>query len=63
MSVSEQVDDSERLILEHFDVIHDSPSHIYHTALPLCPSSSWLRECYEAELAREVRVVMGLPDR
>ena len=55
--------DSERLILEYFDAIRGSPSHIYHSALPLSPSSCWLRECYKSEIAREVRVVMGLPDR
>jgi WD40 repeat protein len=59
---SEQVDDSERLVLEHFDVIRDSPTHIYHSALPLCPSS-WLRGCYKTEAAREVNVLMGLPDK
>ena len=54
-------DDSERLILEYFDAIHDSPSHIYHSALPLSPSSSWIRECYRAEVAGEVKVLVGLP--
>jgi len=34
---------------------------MYHSALPLSPSSSWLYECYIAELAQEVRVVKGLP--
>lgn len=57
----EQVDDGERFILEHFDTICDSPSHIYHSALPLSPSSSWLRERYGTEVPREVHVVMGLP--
>ena len=61
VSTFEQTDDSERFILEYFDVIYDSPSHLYHSALPLCPSSSWVRECYKAELAGEVRVPMGLP--
>ena len=56
-------DDSERLILDCFDTIHDSPSHIYHSALPLSPSSSWIRECYKAELAGKVRVLVGLPDQ
>jgi WD40 repeat protein len=45
--------------LEHFDTIHNSPSQIYHSALPLSPSSSWLHKCYTAELSREVRVVKG----
>ena len=44
-------------------MIRDSPSHIYHSALPLSPSSSWLRGCYEAEAAGEVKVLMGLPER
>ena len=57
----EQADDGERFILEHFDAICDSPSHIYHSALPLSPSSSWLRGCYGTEAPREVHVVMGLP--
>ena len=61
ISTSEQADDSERLLLGYFDLIRDSPSHIYHSALPLLPSSSWVRKCYGAEAAEEVRVVMGLP--
>jgi WD40 repeat protein len=46
--------------LEHIDVIRGSPSEVYHYALPFSPSSSWLRECYSAELSREVKVVRGL---
>ena len=53
--------DSKRFLLEHLDNIHDSPSHIYHSALPLSPSSTWLQECYGLELSQEVRVVKGLP--
>ena len=63
MSTFDRVDDSERLLLGYFDLIRDSPSHIYHSALPLSPSSSWVRQCYGAEAAGEVRVVMGLPDQ
>lgn len=63
MTTCEQADDSERLILEYFDAIRDSPSHIYHSALPFSPSSSWIRKCYEAEVVGEVRVLMGLPDQ
>jgi WD40 repeat protein len=44
-------------------VIRDSPSHVYHSVLPLSPLSSWLRECYKADLAQEARVLVGLPDR
>jgi WD40 repeat protein len=52
--------DVKRLLLEHFDTIHNSPSQIYHSALPLCPSSSWLCKCYSAELEEEVKAVRGL---
>ena len=44
-------------------MIRNSPSEIYHHALPFSPSSSWLRKSYSAELSREVRVVKGLPGR
>jgi len=53
--------DSQRFLLEYFDIISNSPPHLYHTALPLSPSSSWLHECYAAELSQEIRVVKGLP--
>jgi WD40 repeat protein len=53
-------DDSQRFILDHIDAIRDSPSEIYHYVLPFSPSSSWIRECYSAELSREVKVVKGL---
>jgi len=52
--------DSQRLLLEHFDIIHGSPSQLYHSALPFCPSSSWLHEYYSLELSQEVKVVKGL---
>ena len=55
------LNDSQHLILEHFDTICNSPSQIYHSALPFCPSSSWLHEHYTIELSQEVRVVKGLP--
>ena len=53
--------DSQRLILEHFDGISDSPSYIYRYALPFSPSSSWLHGYYTAELLQTVKVVKGLP--
>ena len=54
------VNDSQRLLLEHFETIYNSPSQIYHSALPLCPSSSWLRKYYTAEFSQEVKVIRGL---
>ena len=53
--------DSQHFLLEYFDTIRKSPSQIYHSALPFCPSSSWLRKCYAMELSQEIKVVKGLP--
>ena len=53
--------DSQQFILEHFDTICGSPSHIYHSALPLSLPLTWLQECYGSELSQEIRVVEGLP--
>jgi len=53
-------DDTQRLLLEHFDTINNSPSYIYHDALPFSPLS-WLYKHYPAELAQAVRVVKGIP--
>jgi WD40 repeat protein len=47
--------------LEHFDTIHNSPSQIYHSALPFSPSSSWLHKYYAVELSGVVKVVKGFP--
>jgi len=52
--------DSQQFLLEHFDTICDSPFHTYHSALPLSPSSSWLRKCYSMELSQVFRIVKGL---
>jgi WD40 repeat protein len=48
--------------LEHFNTIHNSPSQIYHSALPLCPPSSQLHKHYTAELSGKVKVIRGFPD-
>jgi len=52
--------DSQRLILEYFDIIYDSPSHLYCSALKFPPSSSWLHQYYSVELPQDVKVVRGL---
>ena len=57
---SKWTNDSQRFLLEHFDTIHNSPSQIYHSALPLSPPS-WLHKCYSAELSPMFKVVKGLP--
>ena len=52
--------DSQRLILEYFDMINVSPSHIYCSTLKFPPSSSWLHQYYSVGLSQEVKVVKGL---
>jgi len=52
--------DSQRFILEHFDMICGSPSYIYSFALPISPSSSWLHQYYSAEFSQEIKVVKGV---
>ena len=52
--------DGQRLLLESPDTISASPSQIYHSALPFCPSSSWLHKCYSPELLQVPKVVKGL---
>ena len=54
--------DGQRFLLENFDTVHNSPSHIYHSALPLSPSSSWVYKHYIAEASPMVKVVKGLSD-
>ena len=56
-------DDSRRFILEHFDIIQNSPSAIYHYAIPFSPSSSWLHKYYSPELLQRVKVIKGLQAR
>jgi WD40 repeat protein len=53
--------DSQCFLLEFFDTIQNSPSQIYHSALLLSPSSSWVCKCYSAEILQGIKVVKGLP--
>jgi len=57
---SRWTNDSQHFMLEHFETIKDSPSHIYYSALPLSPSSSWLHKYYPRDLSPTVKVVRGL---
>ena len=54
--------DSQRFLLEHLDTIHESPSHIYHSALPFAPPTTWLQKYYGSEVSSEVKVIKGLSD-
>ena len=51
--------DGQRFLLEHFDIICGSTSHIYHSALPLSPPSSWLKKWYSVEPTQAVKVIKG----
>ena len=59
--ISEWAHDGQHFLLEHFDTIHNSPSHTYHSALSLSPSSSWLYKHYNTEASLMVRIVKGVP--
>jgi WD40 repeat protein len=52
--------DGQRVLLGNFDTLQNSPSKIYHSALPFSPSSSWLKKCYSAELTQGLVVIKGL---
>ena len=56
-----QAYDSQRVLLENFDALQNSPSEIYHSALLFSPSSSWLRKCYSTELPQGLKVIKGIP--
>ena len=58
--ISEWASDTKQFLLEHFDTIHNSPSHIYHSALPLSPPSSWIYQQYIAKASPVVKVIRGL---
>ena len=59
--VSGWANDGQCFLLEHFDTIQNSPSHIYHSALPLSPSSSWLYKHYITKASPMVKIIKGVP--
>ena len=59
--ISEWANDGQHFLLEYFDTIQNSPSHIYHSALPLSPSTSWIYKHYSAKASPLVKVVKGVP--
>ena len=54
------INDAHHFLLENFDTIYNAPSQIYHSALPFCPSSSWICKYYGVEVLNEVKIVRGL---
>ena len=55
------VGDCLRFVLASFEVINVSAPHIYHSALPLSPPTSIVRELYKQYACPFARVVRGLP--
>ena len=53
--------DGLRFVTEFFEVISDSASHIYHSALQLAPASSIIRKLYRQQISSAARVVTGIP--
>ena len=55
------MNDCFQFVTGFFEVISISPSHIYHSALPLSPQMSVVRRLYEPHAHPLVRVVQGIP--
>ncbi|KAF9642556.1 hypothetical protein BDM02DRAFT_3235751 [Thelephora ganbajun] len=56
------VNDCFRFVMGFFEVISTSSMHIYHSALPLCPCQSIVRNLYELHARPLARIVHGLPN-
>ncbi|KAF9646368.1 WD40 repeat-like protein, partial [Thelephora ganbajun] len=56
------VNDCLRFVMGFFEVISTSSMHIYHSALPLCPRQSIVRNLYEPHSHPLTRIVCGLPN-
>ena len=56
------VKDYFRFVITFFELISTSAQHIYHSALPLSPQTSIVREVYARYARPLARVVRGLPD-
>src|SRR5882757_4098552 len=50
-----------RFVTQFFEVIRQSASHIYHSALLLAPESSVVRKLYGNQISSAARVVNGIP--
>ncbi|KAF9642270.1 hypothetical protein BDM02DRAFT_3124713 [Thelephora ganbajun] len=51
-----------RFVTGFFEVIDESASHIYHSALPVSPQTSMVRKLYGPHAKPLARIVHGLPD-
>ena len=55
------VEDYIRFVLAFFEIINMSAPHIYHSALPLSPQTSIIREMYKQHASPFVKIVRGMP--
>jgi WD40 repeat protein len=55
------VNDCFQFVTGFFEVIHTSTPHIYHSALPLAPRTSIVRQRYKSHARPLIRIVHGLP--
>ena len=55
------INDCFRFVTKFFEIINESAMHIYHSALPLSPRTSIVREKYERHALPLARIVHGLP--
>jgi len=54
--------DAQNFVLKYFDAIQESALHLYHSALPFCPTKSFLRQHHRNLLTEEVHVKLGLDE-
>ena len=54
--------DAQNFVLKYFDAIQESALHLYHSALPFCPTKSLLRQHHQNFLTEEVHVKLGLDE-
>ena len=54
--------DAQNFVLKYFDAIQQSALHLYHSALPFCPTTSLLRQHHQNLLTEEVHVKLGLDE-
>ena len=55
------VTDCSQFVARFFEVIRTSAPHIYHSALPLSPQNSIVRQLYTSHARPLVRIIHGLP--
>jgi hypothetical protein len=55
-NLSAMINDSQRFVLRFFEVMECSALHIYESALPLSPSSSFVRGLYLDQMSTDLKI-------